>query len=107
MNNIKQFNEFFGPINEAVQSKAIDVENEQKKQSQFSDQIKIARNKMDKVDSTNKKISQKTQEKSALLLSIAKLTSMQAASMMKEAQAMQALSKEQANSTTNTIPGQA
>ncbi len=105
MNNIKPFNHFF-KLNEAVQSKAIDVENEQKKQSQFADQIKIARNKMDKIDATNKKISQKTQEKSQLLLTIAKLTSMQGASMMKEAQAMQALSKEQANSATNTTPGQ-
>jgi len=99
MNNIKPFNEFFEPVhesvNEAVQSKAIDVENEQKKQSQYLDQIKIARSKMSKIDATNKKLFQKTQEKSALLTTIAKLTSMQAASMQKEAQAMQALSKEQ------------
>jgi len=101
MKNLTPFEEFINPLKEnelfeAVQSKAIDVENEQKKQVQYHDQIKIAKLKMSKIDATNKKLFQKTLEKSKLTTTIAKLTSMIGASMNKEAQAMVALSKEQA-----------
>lgn len=83
-------------LNEAVQSKAIDVETEQKNQTKFLDLIKIARNKMAKIDAmTDKKQFEKTMMKSQLTQTIAKLTSSIATSMNKEAQALQALSKEQ------------
>lgn len=83
-------------IFEATPSKGIDVENEQKKQTQFQDQIKIARNKISKVDAIpGKKQFEKTLERSKLTTTIAKLTAMIANSMNKEAQALQALSKEQ------------
>jgi hypothetical protein len=95
MKNLKPFNEF--PINEAIApSKGIDVENEQKKQTQFLDQIKVARQKISKADAIpGKKQFEKTLERSKLTTIIAKLTAMIANSMNKEALALQALSKEQ------------
>jgi hypothetical protein len=101
MKNIKPFNQFIEPLQEgqvyeAVQSKGIDVENEQKKQTQLLDQIKVAKFKMSKIDAmTNKKQFEKTLEKSKLTGTISKLTIMMGQSMNKEAQALQALSKEQ------------
>ncbi len=98
MKVIKPFDEFIneGQLSEAVQTKAVDVENEQKLQSQIQDQIKIARFKMSKVDAMpNKKQFEKTMEKSRLTSTIAKLTAKMANSMNKEAQNLQALSKEQ------------
>ena len=100
MKNLKPFSAFSlneDQLNEATPSKSIDVENEQKKQSQLLDQIKIARQKIAKVDDTpGKKLFQKTLDKGTLTQTIAKLTAAIATSMNKEAQAMQALSKEQA-----------
>lgn len=100
MKNIKPFNTYFEPIqeslSEAVQTKAIDVDNEQENQSKLSDLIKIAKNKMAKVDAIpNKKQFEKTAEKGKLTQTIAKLTANIANSMNKEAQALLALSKEQ------------
>lgn len=100
MKSIISFNDF---INEAVQTKAIDVETERTNQSKLQDQIKIARDKMAKNDAlTNKTVSEKTYLKSQLTQTIAKLTAAIAASMNKEAQALQALSKEQATESTDT-----
>jgi chromosome segregation ATPase len=102
MKNIKPFNDFIEPIQEgqvfeAVQSKGIDVENEQKKQTQLMDQIKIAKFKMSKIDANaGKKQFEKTLERSKLTGTVAKLTAMIAQSMNKESQALAALSKEQA-----------
>jgi hypothetical protein len=91
MKNIISFELF-----EAVQTKAIDVDNEQKNQAKLNDQIKVARFKMSKIDAmTNKKQFEKTQMKSQLTATIAKLTAMLSQSINKEAQDAQALSKEQ------------
>lgn len=100
MKNIRPFSDFEsmheGELFEAVQSKAVDVENEQKKQTQIQDQIKLARLKMSKIDATaGKKQFEKTMMRSQLTSTIAKLTATIANSMNKEAQALQALSKEQ------------
>lgn len=97
MKNIKPFNAFINEnLSEAVQTKAIDVDNEQENQSKISDLIKIAKNKMAKVDAMpNKKQWEKTLEKGKLTQTIAKLTAQTANSMNKEAQALMALSKEQ------------
>lgn len=84
-------------LNEA--SKSIDVENENKLQAQLQDKIKEAKLKMSKVEASNKKQFEKTLEKSKLTSTIAKLTAALAASMNKEALALQGLSKEQQNST--------
>jgi hypothetical protein len=100
MKTIKPFSDFEfmheNELFEAVQSKSIDVENEQKKQAQYQDQIKLARVKMSKIDAmTNKKQFEKTMMRSQLTATIAKLTANIANSMNKESQALQALSKEQ------------
>jgi hypothetical protein len=93
MKTIKPFGEF---LNEAVKSKAIDVETEQKNQSTILDSIKVARNKMSKIDADQtKKLFQKTQAKALLTQTIAKLTMSLAQSMNKEYMALQGLAKEQ------------
>ena len=94
MNHIKIFEDYNeDSLNEAT--KAIDVEKEQQNQSKYMDQIKLAKSKMSKIDATNKKQFEKTQEKAKLTQTIAKLTAMIANSLNKEAQALQALAKEQ------------
>jgi hypothetical protein len=95
MKSIIPFNDY---LNEAIQSKAINVENEQKNQTVLNDKIKEARLKLSKIDATNKKQFEKTMLKSQLTQTIAKLTAAIAQSMNKEAQALQALSQEQAKS---------
>lgn len=94
MKSLIPFEEF---LNEAVQSKAISVENEQKNQTMLQDKIKEARFKMSKIDAmTNKKQFEKTLLRSQLTQTVAKLTAAIAASINKEAQALQQLSQEQA-----------
>ena len=93
MENIKPFNSF--NLNEAVQSKSIDVDKAQQEQGRLNDLIKIAKDKLAKIDAGKLKQFQKTLEKSKLTGTIAKLTSQLANSINKEAQALSALSKEQ------------
>ena len=93
MNTIKPFGEF---LNEATKSKAVDVETEQKNQSTILDSIKLAKDKMAKIDADQtKKLFQKTQSKAVLTQTIAKLTMSLAQSMNKEYQALLGLAKEQ------------
>ena len=92
MENIKPFNSFV--LNEN-QSKSIDVDKAQQEQGRINDIIKVTKDKLAKIDAGKLKQFQKTLEKSKLTATIAKMTSLLANSINKEAQALSALSKEQ------------